>query len=216
VLFARLTVEDSAKYLAGIKTMIQKSNELVERSKSDIKLVYEIAPATVEGAKGIEVTCDLDKATGDGDQHIWQTILTTVFGIDHKLSIFLVAPDDKHVFIGMESSDKLAEIVKDFSKNETGLAESAPAQKALVLSDDEADWVSLLNPGGLVEFAKTAMKSMMILGGFPDFPDYPAAPPLALTMQGSDTIWQGELILPVEAAQAMSEYSKEIEKIFGQ
>ncbi|MDZ4659714.1 MAG: hypothetical protein SH868_19240 [Bythopirellula sp.] len=216
IIFARLTVEDSAKYLEALKKLFDLANTISEQTKSDIKLVYDVAPTKIARAQGIEVSCDLDKATGDGDQHIWQTLLTSFFGIDHKLSLYFCATDDQHVFFGMESSDKLAAFIEDFRKGEAGLASDSQVKKTLLLSDVEAAWVGLLNPEGLVDLAKTAMKSMMVLGMFPEVPDYSAAPPIALTMNGTDTAWDGEIVLPVEAARAMSEFSQEVEKMFAQ
>ena len=216
ILSARLTVDDSANYVASLQKLFELANRLSERSNSDIKLLYKVAPATIAGVKGIEVSCDLDKATGDEDRHIWQAILTSVFGIDHVLSMYFCATDEHQVFFGMESSEKLAEFIENFRKGETGLVHDAQVQKTLKLANTDAARISLLNPEGLVELVKTAMKSMMVLGVFPEVPDYPAAPPLALTMNGSDTSWDGEVVLPVAAARAMAQFSKEVEKMFAQ
>ncbi len=214
VVFARLTVEDSARYLESLKALFNLSNELIKRSKSDIKLVYEIKPIKVAGAKGIEVSCDLDKAAGDGDNHIWQALLTSILGIDHKLSLYFIATTDSHVFFGMESSEKLESFIADFKADETGLSKAPQVATTLKLTDVDADWVGLLNPEGLMELAKNAMKSMMVLGVFPELPKYPSAPPLALTMNGGDEAWSGEIVLPVEASKAMSKFSKEVEQMF--
>lgn len=214
VVFARLTVADSAKYMQSLKELFDLSNKLIQRSKSDIKLVYEIAETEIAGAKGIEVTCDLDEAAGDGDNIIWQSMLTSLLGIDHKLSLYFVAADDSHIFFGMESSEKLESFIADFRKQDFGLSKDPQVQTTLKLTDVEADWVGLLNPEGLMTLVKNALKSMMLLGSFPELPEYPSAPPLALTMNGGDVAWSGEIVLPVEASKAMSKFTKEVEKMF--
>lgn len=214
VVFARLTVADSAKYMQSLKELFDLSNKLIQRSKSDIKLVYEIADTEIAGAKGIEVTCDLDEAAGDGDNIIWQTMLTSLLGIDHKLSLYFVTADDSHIFFGIESSEKLESFIADFKKQDPGLSKDHQVQTTLKLTDVEADWVGLLNPEGLMTLVKNALKSMMLLGSFPELPEYPSAPPLALTMNGGDVAWSGEIVLPVEASKAMSKFTKEVEQMF--
>ncbi len=212
VLFARLTVDDSQAYLEGLRKSIDLSNQLTARSNGDIKLNFEIAPVTIAQAEGIEVSCDFDKATGDGNNHIWQALLTSAFGVDHKWSLYFCAADEKQVFFGMESKEKLAELIEAYRKGDTGLATNSQVQKTFNLIDAKSSRITLVNPQGFVELVQTAMKSMMILGFVPQFPLYPTAPPLGLTVSGNNADWNGEIVLPVEAARAMSEFIKEVEK----
>jgi hypothetical protein len=214
ILFARLTVNDTKSYLESLKKSFELSNQLATRSKSDIKLQFDIAPVTIAGAEGIEVICDLDKATGDGDLHIWQALLTTVLGIDHKLSMYFVATDEQQVFFAMEDQDKLAAFVETWRKQETGLAENALVKQTTELMEADTPWSCLWNPQGFVELVRTAMKSMQLLGMMPDFPTYPSAPPLGITLSADASTWQGEFVMPVEAARAMAQFTKEIEAAF--
>jgi hypothetical protein len=216
ILFARLQVVDSAKYLEAIQETIDLTNRLAERSKGDIKLHYDIAPVTIAEAKGIEVTCDLDKATGDGDNHLWQALLTSLLGIDHKLSLYCCAVDETHIVIGLESQPKLTDFIEAYRKGDVSLAANPQLQKTLKLLDAEPRWLTLINPQGFVEIVQSALKSMMVLGFAPEIPPYPAAPPLGMALEHNNDSWQGELVLPVDAARAMAEFSKEVEKSLAQ
>lgn len=214
ILFARLTVDDSKTYLESIKQSFELSNQLAARGKSDIKLQFETAPVTVAGAQGWEVTCDFDKATGDGDQHIWQTLLTAVLGTDHKLSMYFVASDENQVFFAMEAQDKLATFIEAFRKQDTGLVSNAQVKQTVALLENDTPWTCLVNPQGFVELVRTAIKSVQILGFVPEFPLYPTAPPLGATLSADATTWQGEFVMPVEAARAMAQFTKEVEAAF--
>jgi hypothetical protein len=214
VLFARLTVNESKAYLESLEKSFELSNQLAARSKSDIKLNFEASPTKIAGAEGMEVTCDLGKATGDGDMHIWQALLTSVLGIDHKLSLYFCATDGHHVFFAMESQEKFVTFIEAYRKQDMGLVGNAQVKKTVALMEEDAPWTCLVDPQGLVELVRTAMKSMQILGFVPEFPLYPTAPPLGLTLSADKTTWQGELVMSVEAARAMALFTKEVEAAF--
>jgi hypothetical protein len=212
IIFARLEVASSKEYLNSMKKTIELTNKLAGKSKSDIKLIYEVKPAAIAGTEGFEITCDFDKAAGDGDNHIWQALLTSLLGIDHKLSVHYCAIDDTHVAIGLESPERLGKFIEGYRTGDMGLAESAPVQQATKLFERETPWLLLLNPEGLVELVKSAMKSMMVLGFMPEIPAYPTAPPIAASLAADGTQLHGEIVLPADAARAMSKFIKEVEK----
>jgi hypothetical protein len=214
IFFARLTVDNTKDYLESLKKSFALSNELASRSKSDIKLQFDIAPLTVAGAEGIEVTCDMDKATGDGDQHIWQTLMTSVLGVDHKLSMYFVATDEQQLFFALEAQNKLADFIEAWRKQDQGLINNLQVKKTIELMEKETPWTCLANPQGFVELVRTAIKSVQILGFVPEFPLYPTAPPLGFALSADASTWQGEFVMPVEAARAMAQFTKEIEAAF--
>jgi hypothetical protein len=214
ILFARLTVDDTKAYLESLKKSFELSNQLAARSQSDIKLLFDVAPVTIAGAEGLEVSCDMDKATGDADQYIWQALLTSMLGVDHKLSMYFVATDEQQVFFSMEVQEKLATFIDAWRKQETGLAENALVKQTLELLEEDTPWTCLANPQGFVELVRTAMKSIQLLGVVPEFPTYPTAPPLGVTLSAGASTWQGEFVMPVEAARAMAQFTKEIEAAF--
>lgn len=214
ILFARLTVDDAEAYLESLRQLFALSNELDARTKSDIKLNFQVSPVTIADAQGIEATCDFDLATGDGNNIPWQALLTSLLGVDHKLSLYFCAIDEHQVFFAMESQEKLAAFIEAYRNQDTGLASSARAQATIELLHDESPWLGLVNPQGFVELVRTAMKSVQILGFVPEFPAYPPAPPLGVTWEAQPTSWQGELVMPKEAARAMAEFNQQLEAAF--
>jgi hypothetical protein len=213
VIFARLEVANSKDYLKSMKNTIELTNKLADKSKSDIKLIYELKPSMIAGTEGFEITCDFDKAAGDGDNHIWQALLTSLLGVDHKLSVHYVAIDDTHVAIGLESPERLAKFIKGYRSGDKSLADSEQVQKTLTLIEQETPWLLLVNFEGYVELIQTAMKSMMVLGFMPEIPSYPAAPPIAATLAADGNQLHGEIILPIDAARAMAKFKKDWETL---
>jgi hypothetical protein len=216
IFFTRLQVVDSAKYLDSLQNMVDLANRLSERSKGDIKLHYDISPISVADAKGFEISCDLDRATGDGDNHIWQTLLTAFLGIDHKLSVYCCAVDEIHVAVGIESKSTLSKFIEGYRQGDVSLSASEHVQKTLKLLEIEPRWLTLINPQGFVDIVQSAVKSLMILGFAPEIPAYPIAPPLGMALEHKENSWQGEMVMPVEAARAMAEFAKEVEKSLAQ
>jgi hypothetical protein len=212
IVYARLEVASSKEYLNSMKKTIELTNKLARKSKSDIKLIYEIKPAAIAGTEGFEITCDFDKAAGDGDDHIWQTLLTSLLDIDHILSVHYAAIDDTHVAIGLESPERMGRFIENYRAGTTGLADSEPPQQTLKLLEQETPWLLLINPEGYVELVKSAMKSMMVLGFMPEIPAYPASPPIAASLAADGTRLHGEIVLPADAARAMSKFIEEVEK----
>src|SRR5690606_22027312 len=121
---------------------------------------------------------------------------------------------EHQVFFAMESREKLAAFIEAYRTQEIGLVSSAPAKTTVELLNAESPWLGLMNPQGFVELVRTAMKSVQILGFVPEFPAYPPAPPLGVTLDAQQTSWQGELVMPVEAARAMAEFNQQLEAAF--
>ena len=95
-----------------------------------------------------------------------------------------------------------------------GLIANTQVKQTIELMEKDTPWTCLVNPQGFVELVRTAMKSMQILGFVPEFPLYPTAPPLGVTLSADQTTWQGEVVMPVEAARAMAQFTKEVEAAF--
>jgi hypothetical protein len=209
IIFARLQVANSKEFLNSTKKTIDLTNKLAGKSKSDIKLIYEVKPAAIAGTEGFEITCDFDKAAGDGDNHIWQALLTSLLGVDHKLSVYYCAIDDTHIAIGLESPERLTKFIEGYRSGDKALAKSESVKQTTKLLEQETPWLLLVNPEGFVELVKSAMKSMMVLGFMPEIPPYP---PIAATLAVDGTQLHGEMVLPADAARAMSKFIKEVEK----
>jgi hypothetical protein len=128
--------------------------------------------------------------------------------------MYFCAADKQQVFFAMESQDKLAAFIEAWRKQDTGLAQNAQVKQTVELLDKDTPWTCLANPHGFVELVRTAMKSVQILGFVPEFPLYPTSPPLGMTLSADATTWQGEFVMPVEAARAMAQFTKEIEAAF--
>lgn len=215
IIFARLEVVNSKDYLNSMKKTIELTNKLAGKSKSDIKLIYDLKPAAMAGIEGFEITCDFDKAAGDGDNHIWQALLTSLLGIDHELSVHYFAIDDTHVAIGLESPERLAKFIEGYRNGDKSLIDSEQVQKTTSLIERETPWLLLVNLEGYVDLLQSAMKSMMVLGFMPEIPAYPAAPPIAATLSADGNQLHGEIILPADAARAMSKFKNEWETMQG-
>ncbi|WP_146450494.1 hypothetical protein [Bythopirellula polymerisocia] len=214
--FARITVDDSAKYLASLKESFELANELTSRSKSPIKMLYEFTPQKIGDFEGVAITTDLDKATGDQNVDVWQAMLTASLGKEHKFNIFCSPVDKEHVFVGLQSSDKLLDFIEGFSKGETGLANEVSVQKTISLLDTESPHALLVDPQGIVEIARAWMKSFLVFGMVPELPLYPTVPPIAVTLSGDQLGWQGEVTLPLETLQSMATFVADLKKVFGQ
>ena len=214
ILFARLSVDDSQAYLEALKQLFALSNKLDARTKSDIKFNFQVAPVTIAEAEGFEATCDFDLATGDGNNIPWQAFLTSLLGVDHKLSLYFCASDEHQIFFAMESQEKLSAFIEAYRNQDTGLMTTTPVKTTIELLGAEAPWTGLVNPQGIVELVHTALKSVQILGMAIEFPPYPPAPPLGIVFDGQQTHWQGEMVMPVEAARAMAKFSDDLQAAF--
>ncbi len=214
--FARLTVDDSQKYLAALAQSYEIANELTLRSKSEIKMIYNVHPTKIGDVEGVAITSDLDKATGDQNVDVWQALLTACLGAEHNLTIYCAPVDDQHVFIGLQSTEKLLKFIDGFQKGNSGLESDASVQKSLALLSTEGAYIQLVNPQGLVELGSSWMKTLLVLGMVPQLPLYPTAPPLALAVSSDQNGWQAEVGLPAESVQALAEFVSEVGKVFGQ
>ena len=118
--------------------------------------------------------------------------------------------------VGIESKSTLSKFIESYRKGDVSLSAIEQVQKTLTLLEVEPRWLTLINPQGFVDIVQSAVKSLMILGYAPKIPVYPTAPPLGMALEHKENSWQGELVMPVEAARAMAEFAKEVEKSLAQ
>jgi len=208
-IFALVTTERSAEYLERLKKATELVNSLNERSTNDIKIQYETEPVIVGGAAGYALVADIAEATGDAHVDIWQNLLTEFLGKDGKMKMYFCALDEEQIVIGLQSEDKLARFIEESRLGEGSLTQDPQVRTTMDLVDKDNCFIQLVNPQQVVEFVDATMATINPLGPFgvpPQQPEYRQAPPFAVTFAVRPSGWTGEVVAPLEAVTALSQY----------
>ena len=217
-LFSIVTVEDSATYLESFKKSFELNNELMRRSTLDVDLQYEISPVTIAGGKGYEMVADLLTAFG-GDNNVlfFDAVLKKVFGEDGKFRIFVVAADPTHVVSGIQSREKLAALVEDLRHNNSELQQQQSLQVTRQLLASQPSWKMFVSPRGSIQFFSRFLNEVVAQFGpvVPQFPEYPATPPIGFSMNLANSVLAVDLVFPSETLAGLAKFIKACKEEFG-
>ena len=139
-LFGVAKTADPAGYLDAIGKAIERRNEVMELSTSDLKLQYKVTPKTVATLKARELLVNVAAVAQDPNVPAFDLMLKAMFGEDGKMYQFLVAADKQSVVYGMAKEEQLIPFIEDVQKNETGLRDSPDALATIQLSPAESPW----------------------------------------------------------------------------
>jgi hypothetical protein len=206
-------VDDAAAYLDARRKSIEIWNSLTAQSTNDIRLMYEPADVEVADQRGLLLTADVAGAAGDEENPMMKVMWDRALGPGGKFRSFALAPQAKKVLVSIGDEARAARGLEWLAANERGLAESAHVTTTADLLDPAAAWTLYVSPPGYVLWAQRVLALMVEQFGAVPFtiPDYPAGPPLGISMSLADGQLRGELAAPVQTLKDFAAFIKKWE-----
>jgi hypothetical protein len=214
--YSVMKVDDAAKYLDVYAKSMEKWNELLAETTTDIDLNYEIKKVEVAGKKALLMTANFGEVADDPNVPMIKPMMQALFGEDTTMRMYLVASDDTTVVLGISKEEDVAAAIKRIADGETGLADASATQITLKLLDAKAPWIGVLSPQGAVAWiTRFYDKFLAHLGqGMPKIPEYPDSSPIGFAVNFSEGRLSTEMVWPVDALQGLAAYIKTVQDSF--
>ena len=203
-------VEDAKAYLESSRQSMKLWNGLIQRSKTDMKLAYEIADSKVGGHDALLMTVDVAAAAADPNVPQMEAMMERLIGEDGKIRMHLIAADDRTVVMGVGPEKQILAAIEYALSGNAALLNSASVQSTIQLLDPAAPWLGLVSPSGWVLWLERMMAGVMAQIGIPapDFPDYPATPPIGFSLNFAQGEIAGEMAWPAESLTGLAKFIK--------
>jgi hypothetical protein len=207
-------VNDANAYLASYQHALKLNNELVERSRSDIKLLREFSPVTVAGATGIKVVSDIAAASGDQNNPFWQETLSKLLGEEGKLIFHLLAIDQTHMVVSTAGDKNLSRYIREFrtagQQNISEQIDGSSLSTTMELLEKSSPWILTISPHGTVQWIGRWLEALMGPIGQPHpFPPFPATPPIGISLNLVEGLCKVDLVLPAKTLSGLAEFIQE-------
>jgi hypothetical protein len=212
-LYGTMRMPNSDQYMDAARKSMEQWNELTEASSSDVKLTYEIAEVDIAGKKALKMTNDVLAAAGDDDVPMMKPMFEKMFGNDGKLVMFWTPTDEHTVVMAISSEEQAKESAGWTASSESGLAENAQVKATTKLLNPAAPWTMYVSPQGCVAWVSRFYTMLMGTIGGPAFtvPEYPAGPPVGISVAIGEGQLQGELVFPVQMLKDVAGYVKKVQ-----
>jgi hypothetical protein len=212
-LYSTMRMPDSAKYMESARASMTIWNDLVDSSTSDVKLKYEIAEVDVAGKKALKMTNDVMAAAGDDNVPMLKPMFEKMFGNEGKLVMFWTPADDHTVVMSISSEAQAKAAVEWASASESGLANNAELKATTALLNPAAPWEFYISPQGCVAWFTRAYSMLLGTLGGPavTVPEYPAGPPMGLSVLIAEGQLQGEVVFPVQMLKDIAGYVRKVQ-----
>ena len=109
----------------------------------------------------------------------------------------------QHAVQTMGSHEEAVALIRQVQQDETDFENAAGSATTLQILDPEAPWVGLVSPSGLIDVIRRALDAS--IAGV-TIPEYPAAPPIGLTLNRKNRSVRAEIVIPRDALQAAAEF----------
>lgn len=209
-------VDDSAKYLALVRTATEKWNQLLSKSSSDLgpKMAYEIEEREVGGKPALRMTADIVAAAEDERMPFFAPVLKTIVGNDGKFVTHVVAADAATVVSATGEEEIIVEAVAQALRGEASLADAPATRTTRALLEPQAPWQFLLSPRGAVAWVSRCVAQVFAqFGGGFTIPEFPESPPLGASMAAAGDQLHLDVVAPVETLRAIADYAKTIKNL---
>ncbi len=211
-----MSVEDPKAYLETYAKAMEKWNDLLSRTTSDIKLEYKTSEVKVDGKPGILLTTEFGDLANDPNVPMMKPMMEAMFGEDGTMRMYLVAADEKNVVMGIAEESAIANVMANLAEGEVGLAEASATQTTVKLLDPKAPWIGVLSPQGTVAWAtRFANMFMAQFGqGVPTIPEFPDSPPLGFSVNYGAGAFSTEMAWPADTLKSLAAYIKKVQDTF--
>lgn len=211
--YATQKVTDSEKYFEEWKKGIELYNEVFAQS-TKFNLQYETNPITIADKAGFEMVADIANIMRDPNVPQFNWMMDSMFGKDGKLHYYFIPTDSKTIATSL-SNDKAFEEFIHGHEQESGLTGNGHVKNTLVLLDDKAPWKLVVSPAGCVQWVDRIVNELfsVLSGQTVPIPEFPACPPIGISMKIEDTILEGDMVLPGETLKALADYIKTVRQM---
>jgi len=207
------SLDDAPAYLTTYESQIQAMNALFQDVKSPLMPKMEVERIDVDGASGLKIEMAMPAMPGMDDVPQLAGMMEKMFGPGGKIRMFIAAADQHTVVAAYTSEEGLRRSIEAAKGSVPALAADEGVAKTTALLPPDAPWVGYWSLPGTVKFVNQAI-SLFVPEGEDRFqlPEFPATPPVGLSVATSPNEVETCLVVPAEAIKAIGTYVTEVRK----
>ena len=209
-LYGLLEVEDADRYLAAYRRSMELWNDLLRRSTSPAKVVYELRDVQVAGRTALLAQGNVGAAADDPNVPFMQDFMEAMFGEGGFFRIYLVKLSPQQVWLAIGDSTQAEQRLALIAAEEPSLPASDVNRPAWDLLDGQAAWKGLVSPRGCVAWFRRLLTALLANAAvpLPPIPEFPDTPPLGLSGAVSGRVFRWEAMLPRPTLAAAAEFAR--------
>ncbi|MDX1963841.1 MAG: hypothetical protein SFX18_11845 [Pirellulales bacterium] len=212
---AILATKDAPKSLLAYEEMYAAMNELFKSAPKPF--AFEPKRTTINDRPALTLNMPLEAimastgqaAAGPEAEKINEMLRRWLLGGNDSITITMLAIDDQTIVLSYNEA-LLRDFIKDYGKTPNPLAAESDVEATLKLLPAKRHGVFLLSLGGYVNLITSLMREAMAAQGngqiMPQIPDFPAAPPVGLTISTSGNLLETNSVVLIDLMTATSSY----------
>ncbi len=205
--YAVMKVADSKEYLHAYKRYIEIYDDVFK----DVKIPGQpnqhmtAKDATVDGRPALEIQIELKGLDDLPEQQ--KKAMEMFYGPEGKITATAVAADGQTVLIRYAPPAETKQFLKEYRTQADRLGRDQEVAKAVALLPSGPQFIALLHPPGLIEFANRVLNLVPQAGGL-QLPPFPTVPPIAIGSKLTATSLECRLVIPATTLEAIGNYAR--------
>jgi hypothetical protein len=211
--YAVFEVESAEQYFEDYRKSMEVWNEIAAKAAEGRQFDYQMSDVTIAGKTGILITMDITAAMGAQAEPLAQQMMQKMFGEDGKMRAYLVQVDGTRVLMSYSAEPAVQKQIASLGEGAALLANDASVATTAELLPGDAPVVAYVSPQGCVAWFSRLMNVMMgaFGGGGPVIPEYPATPPVGISIGLEGRVIETDVVFPTEMLQGLSKYIEQVQ-----
>jgi len=216
--------QDAEAYMEQYAKAMAQTTELLTRAENSVFKEVEVKRRD-DGVLVIRMTMKFPATPGMEDvpefEDAMNQMMEKLVGPGGRMTIYIKIADKHHLVMVYNQEALLGTAIEAVRNSRAGLAADKSVAQTRALMPEDAQWLGLLSPQGLVAYANRAIESVLSAAaeeGFPapKLPEFPETPPIGCAMRVADQQIQAYFVVPAPVLKGIGEYVQQLQATFAQ
>lgn len=215
--YALMRVDNAQEFIKTYQSRIEEYAKVLRSLNTLLFGNYEAKKSTVDGLDVVEITYSMEKqmekmkqdspATAPQTDAVWKMM----FGPERNMKMYYAPAGNSTVVSVFMDPAHLKPAIEAAKSPRNGVAADAGVKTTIALLPQGAQWVLLLSPGGMVQFAQTIMQATIPQMPF-RIPDFPKTPPIGAAARATAEGLEAQIIVPVAVLEGVGTVVQQVQQ----
>jgi hypothetical protein len=199
-----MKVDDTKEFLERYQKAIEQLSEISKGQKSSPFKFSDVNKIEIDGRTGLTITVDMSGMLAAMNNPASAKMMPLLFGPTGKMTMRIVAVDDRTLVAAYGSEEHAKEAVAEFKNPKPAFDSDPDVATTLKLLPPHAQGVGLVNIKGYMDFISGMVSAVAPAGAQVKLPEMPAMPPVGFAVEAGDGHLDTQMVLPVETIVGIS------------